>query len=243
MKILIIANIVAVLVAAWAAWECRLTTFQSRWDSPKTAALILFALAAVLDSPWRTFSEVSFPLTGRYYVLTVVGHVCYLTACASGVKYIYPRLLPDAAIGPFVRRRLVPSVALAAAVMVIAFAASPLTASLTADHLYLIHPDGWLRLYWLTFYGTLTTILIVALYGVNRLRTDPRSVMLNLLMTSLGLGVLSVVVSALGLLTGNAESMRLIAWPITYAAIAVGAVAVVIAWRHRVWAMLRPTTD
>lgn len=243
MKILVIANIVAVLVAAWAAWELRLTTFRSRWDSPKTMALILFALAAVLDSPWRLMSEASFSLTGRFYFLSVIGHICYLAACASGVKYIYLRLLPDAAIGPFVRRRLIPAVAGASAVMVVAFVASPLTSSLTADHLYLVRPGGWLKLYWLTFYGTLITILLVAMYGLHRLRADPRSVMLNLLQASLALGTLSAALSAVGLFTGHNETARLYAWPLTYAAIAVGAVAVVIAWRHRVWSMLRPRDD
>lgn len=239
MKILIIANLVAVLVAAWATWELRLTTFRSRWDSPKTTALILFILAAVLDSPWRMMSEASVSLTGRFYFFAVIGHVCYLAACASGLKYIYLRLLPDAAVGPFVRRRLVPAVFLAAAIMVVAFSASPLTSSLSADHLYLVRPDGWLKLYWLTYYGTLTTILAFGMYGLNRLRADPRSVMLNLLLTSLALGASSAVVSGVGLLSGNAQSVRLFAWPLAYAAIAVGAVALVLSWRHRVWAMLQ----
>lgn len=240
MKILAVANAVAVLVACWAAWELRLTTFASRWDSPKTAALLLFVLAAVLDSPWRLMSEASYSLTGRFFFFTVVGHVCYLAACASGLKYIYLRLLPDAAIGPLVRKRLVPAVAGAAAAMVIAFTASSRTASLSADHLFLVRPDGWLRLYWLTFYATLTTILLVAMYGLNRLRADPRSVMLKLLLTSLALGALSAVISGWGVLAGHAESVRLFAWPIAYSAIAVGAVAVVLSWRHRVWTMLRP---
>jgi hypothetical protein len=243
MKILAIANIVAVLVAAWAAWELRLTTFRSRWDSPKTTALILFVLAAILDSPWRVMSEASFSYTGRFYFFTVIGHICYLAACASGLKYIYLRLLPDAAIGPFVRRRLVPAVFIASAIMVVAFTASPLTASLSADHLYLVHPDGWLKLYWLTFYGTLTSILLAAMYGLNRLRSDPRSVQLKLLLTSLGLGAMSAVVSGVGLLNGHGESVRLFAWPLTYAAIALGAVAVVLSWRHRVWTMLQPRDD
>jgi Kef-type K+ transport system membrane component KefB len=240
MQILLTANIVAVLVAAWATWELRLTTFRSRWDSPKTTALILFMLAAVLDSPWRAMSEASFSYTGRFYFFTVIGHVCYLAACASGLKYIYLRLLPDAEIGPFVRRRLVPAVFVASAIMVVTFTASPLTASMSSDHLYLVRPDGWLTIYWLTFYGTLATILLAGMYGLNRLRADPRSVQLNLLLTSLGLGALSAVISLVGLLSGHGESVRLFAWPLAYAAIAVGAVALVLSWRHRVGTMLQP---
>lgn len=240
MKILTLANAVAVLVAAWAVWELRLTTFGSRWDSPKTTALILFGLGAVLDSPWRLMSEASYGLTGRFYFFAVIGHVCYLAACASGLKYIYLRLLPDAAIGPLVRKRLVPGVVAASAIMVLAFVASPLTSTLSADHLYLVRPDGWLKLYWFTYYATLTTILVAAMYGLNRLRADPRSVMLKLLLTSLALGTLSAVISGWGVLAGHAESVRMFSWPIAYSAIAVGAVAVVLSWRHRVWTMLRP---
>lgn len=243
MKILAVANIVAVLVAAWAAWELRVTAVRSRWDSPKTFAVILFGAAALLDSPWRMMSEASFSLTGRYYFFAVIGHIFYIAACASGVTYIYLRLLPDAAIGPFVRRRLIPAVGCASAVMVVAFVASPLTSSLSADHLYLVRPDGWLKVYWLTYYGTLTAMLLVAMYGLNRLRADPRSVMLKLLLTALALGVLSSLVSVVGLLNGHNESARLLAWPLGYAGIAVGAVAVVIAWRHRVWSMLRPRDE
>lgn len=243
MQILVIANIAAIVLAVWGVWEFRITSIRSRWDAPKSTALVLFAVGALLDSPLRVMSEASLSLTGRYYFFTVIGQICYLTACASGVTYIYLRLLPDEAIGPFVRRRLVPAVAFAAAIMVITFIASPRTASLSADHLYMVRPDSWLAAYWFTFYGTLLTILVIAMFGLNRLRTDPRSVMLNLLLTSLALGVLSVLASALGLVIGRNESMRLIAWPLTYAAIAVGSVAVVIAWRHRVWSMLRPPDD
>jgi hypothetical protein len=65
-------------------------------------------------------------------------------------------------------------------------------------------------------------------------------VQLNLLLTSLGLGALSAVISLVGLLSGHGESVRLFAWPLAYAAVAVGAVAVVLSWRHRVWTMLQP---
>lgn len=240
MNVLVAANLVAVVVAAWAVWECRLTTFRSRWDSPKKTALLLFALAAVLDSPFRAVSAASFDWTGRYYFFMVVGHVCYLTAAASGVKYVYLRLLPDAAIGSFVRKRMVPLVTVAAIVMVVSFFASPQTSTLRADHLYLLRPDRWLTVYWLTFYTALSALLLAAMYGINRLRADPRSVMLSLLMTSLVLGEVSVIVSAVGLFSGHNATARLVAWPITYAAIAIGSVAVVIAWRRRVWSMLGP---
>lgn len=240
MKILVIANIVAVLVAAWAAWEFHLTTHRSGWDSPKTAALVFFALGALLDSPWQALSESSFSMTGRYYFFTVVGHICYLVAAASGVKYIYLRLLPDEVVIRLARTRMTPLLIVAIITMVVCFVASPRTSSLTAEHLYLVRADGWLLLYWMTFYVALVSLLLLAIYGVNRLRTDPRSVMLNLLMVSLGLGALSCIVSGLGIATGHTETTRLVGWPIAYAAIAVGSVAVVLAWRHRVWAMLRP---
>ena len=239
MKILVIANVVVLLIAVWAVWECR-ASFRSRWDAPRTMALVFFGLGVALDSPWRAFSEVQAPVLGRYYFLTVMGHICYLIAGALGNKFIYLRLLPDTAIGPFMRSRIVPMILGAATVMLVSFTASSATVSLTADQLYLVHPDGWLILYWLTYFAALIALFVIAMFGVNRLRTDPRSVMLSLLLAALALAALSCVAGAWGVLFDRSESTRLVAWPIAYAAIAGGAVAVVVAWRHRVDAMLRP---
>lgn len=234
MAVLILANVVAVLVALWALWELRLTSFGSRYDSPKSATLILFALGALLDSPSRAVAEMLHSVIGRDYFLTVIGHICYLSAAAVGVKYIYLRLLPEPQITRLVKRRTVPAVAVAAAVMIVCFTASPRSRTVAGDHLYLVRPDGWLALYWTAFYATLAGLLLVAMYGLHQLRADPRSVMLNLLMTSLGLGVLSVAGSAWGLISGHTEQVRLYAWPLTYVAIAIGALAVVLSWRRRV---------
>lgn len=247
MTILAIANVVAAFaaasVAAWALWEMRVTSFRSRWDFPKTTSLILFAVAAVLDSPWRVLSEQSFALTGRSYFFAAVGHCCYLAGGAAGLKYVYLRLLPDEAIGPLMRRRLVPLVMIAVAIMAVSFSATPLTVSLSADHLYLVRPDGWLMVYWITFYGALTAMLLAGMYGLNRMRSDPRSVKLEWLLTALGMGVLSAVLSLVGLAVGHLDSVRLFAGPLAYAAIAVGAVAVVLSWRHRLSSMMRPDDD
>lgn len=238
MTILVLANVIAVSVALWALWELRLTSFGSRYDSPKSLTLILFALGALLDSPSREAARMSYSVLGRDYFLTVAGHICYLCAAAVGVKYIYLRLLPEPQITRFVKRRTVPAVAIAAAVMVVCFTASPRIRTMTDDHFYLVHPDGWLALYWTAFYSTLAGLLLVAMYGVYQLRADPRSVKLNLLMTSLGLGLLSVAGSAWGLISGRNEEVRLYAWPLTYGAIAIGALAVVLSWRRRVAELL-----
>lgn len=237
MKILAIANVVVLLIAVWAVWQCRFS-FRSHWDAPRTVALVFFALGVALDSPWRAFSEVS--LAGRYYTLTVIGHICYLIAGALGNKFIYIRLLPDTAIGPFMRTRIFPLILGAALVMVFSFGASPLTATMTADQLYLVRADGWLTVYWITYNTTLTVLFALGFYGVNRLRTDPRAVMLNLLLASLALAALSCVAGIWGVLAGLNEDVRLFAWPIAYAAIGTGSIAVVVSWRHRVKSMFNP---
>lgn len=242
MKIIAVANILAVVTAVWAVWECRLS-FRSRWDAPKTSAIILFGLGAALDSPWPAVAAASHPLFGRYFFFTVIGHICYLAGSAFGIRFLYSRLLPDSEIGPFMRMRLAPVVVLSAVVMVVAFFSSPLTASITADYLYLVHPDEWLTVYWLTYYSALAVLLLVAIYGVNRLRTDPRSVMLNLLLAALALGVLSCVASGVGVATGQNGGIPLVAWPVAYVAIAAGSVAVALAWRHRVRQMVRPAGE
>lgn len=237
MTYLLIANVAALAVAVWAIWACR-HSFRSRWDAPRTWALVFFALGAALDSPWRAFSEVS--VGGHHYVLTVIGHLCYLIAAGLGDTFIYLRLLPDPVVRGFVRRLIVPIIVVAGSVMVIAFAASPATASLSAPLLYLVRVDGWLTVYWLTYFGAVIALFGIGIFGVHRLRPDPRSVMLNLLQVALILAVVSAIASAWGILSGTNETTRLVAWPIVYVAISAGALAVVHAWRHRVRSMLRP---
>lgn len=242
MLILAVSYALAVLVAGWAVWVCRLS-FQSPWNSPKAITLALFGLGAALDSPWRAFAAASFPLTGKYYVLTVIGHICYLGACVFGIKQIYLRLLSDEAIGPFMKKRMAPVISCAAIVMVVFFAASPATSSLTADYFYRVRPDGWLIVYWLVYYGTLTALLCVAMYGTHQLRRDPRSVMVDLLMVALALGALSSVVSAVGMVTGRNTGMPTLAWAAAYAGIAVGSAAAAFAWRRRMRNLLPRSAD
>lgn len=238
MTILVAANALVVAVTLWAVWERRLT-FQSRWDFPNTAAITLFGAGAVLDSPLRAMSEASFASTGRYYLLVLVGHACYLGACVMGNKAVYLRLLPDSTVDRLIKG-LVRAVWTAVAVMAVALLVSPRSRLLTADHLYQVDADGWLTLYWMTYYGATTALIAVAMYGVSRLRRDHRSVMMDLLALALILGLLSSVGSAIGVLNGWNETTRLWAWPILYAAIIAGMVALVASWRHRVGSMLRP---
>jgi hypothetical protein len=239
MGILAVANVLAVAVAAWAVWECR-ASFGSRWDASRTAGIVFFGAGAALDSPFRAMSEASFTLVERYYASTVLGHICYLIGSMNGIKFIYLRLLPDEQVQRFIGRVIAPVIAVASAVMVGAFFASPLTSTLTAGYLYSVPADGWLTLYWLTYFATGLALLLVAACGVNRLRSDPRSVMLNLLLTALLMGSLAVTASAVVLLEGHNTGTRNWVWPIGYAAIVAGSVAVVLAWRRRVRTMFDP---
>lgn len=240
MTVVRVANIVVVLVMAWAVWERRLT-FQSRYDFPNTAAVALFGLGAALDSPWPAVSAASHALTGHYYAFMVLGHFCYMAGAAMGIKSVYMRLMPDDAIGPFLRRRIVLPILGAAAIMVISFAASPATSSLSVDHLYLASPDRWLTIYWVVHFGTITWLGIVVSYGVSRLRGDPRSVMLNPMLVSLVLAALAGVVIAVGLVLGHGQDVRIVGWLVVYGSFIGGAVSSALQWRHRVQSLLRPS--
>lgn len=225
------ANIAVFIIAAWAVWARRLT-LQSRWDAPITRGIALYGLGAALDSPWPGMAAASAPWTGKYYLLPALGHICYLSG-SVGIRSIYLRLLPDAAIGRFTRRFLVIPIATAAAVMLACLIASPVTSRMPADHLYLVRPDGWLRVYWLAFLGTLMGLALVSLYGLVRLRVDSRSVMVDLLIASQAVGMLGGLAIALGVLADRITITGFMVWPFVYAGIAGGAIAAVAAWRHR----------
>lgn len=233
MTALYLANVLVLVVVAWALWERRLA-FQSKWDAPITWGILLFGMGAALDSPWPGISAASYPLTHKYYLLMALGHICYLSGAAMGIKSIYLRLVPDDAIGPFMTRRILPAVAIASAVMLTSLVASPISSSMPEQHLYLVGPDGWLTLYWLAFLGTLTGLEIVSIFGLLRLRTDPRSVMLNLLIASQVVGTLACLAIGFGVLNNRDDIARTLVWPFAYAGIIGGAIAAVVAWRHRV---------
>ena len=224
------------MVAAWALWERRLT-FQSRWDAPITWGIALYGLGAALDSPWPGVAAASFPWTGKYYLLMGLGHICYLSG-SIGIKSIYLRFLPDGAAASFTRRFIVIPIAVAATVMAACLLASPITSTMPEANLYLVQPDGWLRVYWTAFLGTLTALALVSMYGLSRLRADARSVMIGLLIASQAVGTLACLTIALGVLTNRITVNGFLVWPFAYAGIVGGAIAAVAAWRHRMSALL-----
>lgn len=238
MAALYLANVAVVVIAAWAIWERRLT-FQSQSDSPITYGILLFGLGAALDSPWPGVAAASYPLTGKYYLLMALGHICYLSGAAMGIKATYLRLVPDDAIGPFMRTRIAPLIAVAAILMAGCLVASPVTSTMPAAHLYLVKPDTWLSVYWIIFLGTFIVLELISMFGVNRLRSDPRSVMVNLLLASQFVGTLAILFIAFGILTNRSEIPRILVWPFAYAGIIGGAIAAVVSWRHRVASMFR----
>ena len=233
MTALYLANALAVLTATWAVWVRR-HSFGSRWDAPITIGVALYGVASALDSPWASLARVSFPLTGKYYLLAVLGHLCYLAGTAAGLKSDYIRLMPDEDIGPFMKTRILPVVAIAAAVMLICFAASPKTSTLTADYLYDVTPDNWLRVYFASFLLTFTGLLWTTLYGVFRLREEPDSGAAVPLLFTVSTGSIGCLSFLVAILTGHPGIITALAWPVVFGATAVASVACAVFWRRRV---------
>jgi hypothetical protein len=229
-----VAGLLVLAVSVWAVWQRRLT-FGSRFDAAVTVAIALFGVGAALDAPWPETAAASYALTGRYYVLNVIGHVCYLAGGALIVRGIYLRLLPDADITALMRRWVVPWVGAAAVVMLGAFALSRGPSAFTADHLYLVAPDRWMTVCFVAHFGTTAALGAVAGYGVFWLRRDPRAVLLNVALTALMVAaVAGGLVVGWSVITGRIETLRLVAWLLTYVAFAVAMVASALQWRHRV---------
>lgn len=233
MSALYLVNILVVVVAAWAVWERRLA-FGSRWDAPITWGIALFGAGAALDSPWPGVAAASFPLTGRYYLLMVMAHFCYLAGAAMGIRSVYLRLLPDGAIDGFMRAKMLTPIALASAVMVVCVLASPISTTMPADHLYLVRPDGWMAAYWVAFLGALGALEMVSMYGLNLLRGDQRSAMVGLLIASQAVGTLAIGCIGVAVLSGRGGVAQTLVWPFAYAGIIGGSIAAVVSWRFRV---------
>jgi hypothetical protein len=98
--------------------------------------------------------------------------------------------------------------------------------------------DGWLAVSWIAYFGILALLGLILSYGVARLRRDPRSVMLRILLLSLVPASLSAVVIGYALVSSARVNVWIVAWLINYVAFIGTAIAFVMQWRRRVRALL-----
>lgn len=233
-----VVSLAVFAIAAWSAWSRRMT-LRSRFDRGTTMAVALVGIGAVLDAPWAICATASVPVTGRYYGLMVLGHLCYLAAAVACIGSVYVRLLPDGECRPFMRTRIVPVAATAAVIMVVAFLTSSLPRTHSVPHLYLASPDMALATYWYATFGPSAALGGIVCYGLVLLRDDPRSVMANLMLVSAVVGSAGgALIVAWGLLTGRIVVLQFLAWFGVYAGFAGFALAAAVQWRHR-QAMMR----
>ncbi len=229
-------------IACWALWVRRLS-FGSRWDAPITVGVGLYGLAAALDSAWPAMAAASFPVTGKYYVLPALGHICYLAGTAAGIRSVYVRLLPDEEIDAFMRTRVTPAVAIAGVAMLGCLIASPVTSAMPAEHLYTVPMDGWLRAYFVIFLLTFTGLLWAAVFGGFLLRKEPNSGAVLPLMGTASTGSIGCLVILAAILSGRTELVPTFVWPVTYLATAAASLICGIYWRRRVASLTRPADD
>ena len=237
MTALWLADLLLIAFIAWVVWERRLT-FGSPFDAPITIGTVLFGAGVVLTSPWPVVAGFPFPFIGRYFALIVVGQFCFLAATGFGIKAVYMRLLPDEAVGAFMRRRIAPLIAVASAALVICFIASSLTVTGPVDRPSFGSLDGWLAASWIVYFGTLAMLGLILSYGVARLRRDPRSVMLRILLPSLVIASLSAVVIGYSVVSRGNVNVWVAVWLINYVAFIGTAMAFMMQWRRRVRALL-----
>ena len=231
------ANFFLLMYVVWVIWERRLT-FGSRFDSPITIGAVLFGAGVGLTAPWPVVAGVSFPFTGMYLALIVLGQFCFLAAITFGIKAVYLRLLTDEAMDPFIRKRIAPLVAVGSAALVICFVGSSLTLTRPGDRQSFASVDGWLAVCWLVYFGFLAVLGLILSYGIARLRRDPRSVMHRFLLLSLVPASLSAVVIGFALVNRGDVNVWVVAWLINYAAFLGTATAFTMQWWRRVRALL-----
>ena len=233
MTALLWANAVAVLTAAWALWVRR-HSFGSKWDGAITVGVALYGLGSALESPWPSAASASFPLTGKYYLIPVLGQISYLAGTAVGLKSFYVRLLPDDEIGRFMKSWVLPAVAVPAALMLLCALASPGTSSMVSDHLYGVPLDGWLRVYFATYFLSVTALLWAAVFGGVQLRREPDSGAAVPLMTIAATGSIACLGLLSAVLSGHGADVAELALIGGYAATTVTSLACGIYWRRRV---------
>jgi hypothetical protein len=234
MTALQLANVLAVTAAGWALWVRR-HSFGSRWDGAITVGVALYGLGSALESAWPAVASASYPLTGKYYLLPVLGNISYLAGTAVGLKSFYVRLLPDAEIGRFMRTWIAPVVGLAASVMLLCTLVSPRTSTMPANYLYAVDLDGWLRLYFITYFVSATALLWAAVFGGWRLRDGANSGAVIPLMLIALVGSLACLGHLVATLTGHGAPALALAGG--YLATSVTALACGVYWRRRVNAM------
>lgn len=232
MQLLHTCYLFALAAMAWALWARR-DTIGCRWDAPMTASVALYAVGIALDSPWGWSAAAAQPLLGKFYLLNTVAHILILLGAALGAHAISLRLLPDDAQRSFMRTRILAPVIGAAMVLLVCLVRSPRTSAMPAESLFLVRPDGWLIVYWLTFFGTLGGVNVVVVYGALRLRNPAQSVTHNQLTATLAVGVLACCGSFAVLVTGHTDLFRTLLWPAGLLAVGLGALATGISWRHR----------
>lgn len=236
MTALYLANALVVVIACWALWVRR-DAFGSRWDAPITIGAALYAVAAVLDSPWLAVSAASFPLTGKYYLIPALGHMSYLAGAAIGLKSGLLRILPDGDVEPFMRTRVLLVAGAAVAVMAVCVIASPATSTMSADYLYLVSPDPWLTVYFATFFLTLTAVMVAVFLCCLLLRRHPGTTLVYPLMAAAVIGAVSCLAFLGLILSGGGGLVTTVAWPAAYAATVVASLACGLSWRNRLRAL------
>ncbi len=237
--VLYLFNAVAITSACWALWVRR-DSFGSRWDAGITIGVALYGLGSALESPWAEVSAASFPLTGKYYLLPVLGNISYLAGTAIGLKSFYVRLLPDAEIGRFMRTWIAPVVGVAAAVMMICAIASPATSAMPGVTLYDDPADGWLRVYFATYFLSVTMLLWAAVFGGYRLREGSNTGAVGPLMAIASIGSIACLAHLIAVLSGHANAAFALSGG--YLATTATALSSAIYWRRRV-SHLRTSAD
>lgn len=242
MTALQVSNALAVLFSAWAVWIRRLS-FGSRWDRPLTIGIALYCVASALDTPWPVIAAASFPLTGKYYLLNTLGHICFLAGTAAGSKSVCLRLLPDEELDRLMKTRIVPLVGIAATVMLVCILTTPMTAGMPADYLYRVPLDGWLRVYFATFFLTMVAILWLTLFGGVRLsRQPPGPGPAWPLLVTASAGSLACL-GFLGLILSGHSDLIATLWPVAYLSTTVASLTCAYSWRHRIAGLTRPPDD
>jgi hypothetical protein len=204
-----IVTIPVLVLAAWCLWVRREAW---RRGNDRTIALAIglhgagYLLCIPLLGCW--LGGLLFHLTGMTHIRDYLGHLCFIAASTTIITVVAARLMPDNEIERFMRRVEIPNAFAAGGMLLCLLGSDTLRHLPISADFFEVHPDGWLRAYWLIFAAANVQMVRVFLELLWALREDPRNyTTATLLIASARVWCIAFVVIVINATSGTVSSL------------------------------------
>lgn len=166
----------SVLIAAGCIiWRQR-KGWRLRWTPAIWRSLAFQAGGFILCIPGQAdyIGRVLFALTGTAHLRDYFGHLCFMCAAADVVCAMMCRLVPQRELEARAARIERPT-AVAALIMLIAILGTSNLSDQGHADFFEVPLDGWLDVYWITYWAIIAYLLVYGMRLATVLRQDPQS--------------------------------------------------------------------